>query len=90
MSAVETALEAMLFGSAWYFGYLIILTLTVGLIRAWKWSGVLILPLLFVIETQYYNRLSINPEMVWAMIVTGILILFTAIYTLYEAKQERK
>lgn len=86
---IETTLEALLFGSTWYFGFLIILMFSIGIMKAWKYSGAVLVPLLIVMEVAYYQRVSDTPELVWAMICFFVLILAVASMTVLESTHKK-
>ena len=86
-SEVELALEALLFGSTWYFGILIFMLLSICIMVTWKYAGSLIIPMVVALEVAYYNRLDINGEFVWAMLVLLFLVVGIAIYTVDVVKK---
>lgn len=88
-TVVEQAFEAILFGSTWYFGILLFFALTIGLLKAWKFAGVLIIPMIIALEVQYYNRLDESSgEFAWPMICLLILALATAANTIMSVKKD--
>jgi len=86
MSEVDLALEALLFGSTWYFGILVFITLSVGIIKAWKYAGALIIPMVLALEVAYYNRIGSEPEFIWPMICLLVLVIAIAGYTVNVVK----
>ena len=88
MSEVELALEALLFGSTWYFGILIFIIVSIAIMKMWKYAGGLIIPMIIALEVQYYNRLAESGgEFSWAMIVLLILAVGIALYTISVVKK---
>lgn len=88
-TVVEQVFEAILFGSTWYFGILIFFVLAIGLLKAWKFSGALILPMIIALEVQYYNRLDeSNGEFAWPMLCLLALAIAVAWYTVSNAKKD--
>ena len=88
MSEVELALEALFFGSAWYFGILVFIILAVCLMKTWKFAGALIIPMIIAMEVQYYNRLEETPDFAWCMVVLLFLIVGITLYTISVVKQK--
>lgn len=88
-TVVEQTFEAILFSSTWYFGILIFFALVIGLLKTWKFSGVLIFPMIIALEVQYYNRIDeSNGEFAWPMICLGVLALAVAAYTIMSVKKD--
>lgn len=87
-TVVEQAFEAILFGSTWYFGILIFFALAIGLLKAWKFSGVLIIPMIIALEVEYYNRLDSSGTFAWPMICLLILAMAVGAYTIMNAKKD--
>lgn len=81
-AAVEAALEALFFGSVWYFGILIFIIVALAIMKIWKYAGALIIPMIVALEVEYFNRLDIYGNFIWAMIVLLILALFMAFYAI--------
>lgn len=79
--------EGLLFGSAWYFGILIFFILAIALLKMWKYSGAILIPLLLVLENEYYQRETGSGDMIWPMVCIGFLILSIAVYTVMGAKK---
>lgn len=79
-AAVEAALEALFFGSVWYFGILIFIVIALAIMKMWKYAGALIIPMVIALEVAYYSELDSNPELVWAMIALILLALLMALY----------
>ena len=82
--AVEAALEALFFGSVWYFGILIFIVLALAIMKIWKYAGALIIPMIIALEVAYYSRLSETPEFAWAMLALIILAISMALYAVLE------
>lgn len=83
MSAIiiET-IQALLFGETWYIGLLVFLILAIGFLKMWKYAGAIIIPMIIILETQYYDRVASTPELVWPMAMLLFLALGIALYTL--------
>ena len=79
-TAVEQALESLLFGSVWYFGILIFIILALSIMKIWKYAGALIIPMIVALEVAYYSRLEATPEFTWAMLALLLLAAIMAIY----------
>lgn len=80
MEAVETALEALFFGSVWYFGILIFIILSIAIMKMWKYAVAIIFPFIIAMEVNYYTLLSTNAEFAWAMLSLLMLAVFMAGY----------
>lgn len=87
---LEGYLTALFFGSVWYFGFLIFMAVAFVVLKIWKFSGAIIVPILIIFEIQYYNRLSTNPELSWAMLFCGFLVLTIAGYTIHTLGNRSK
>lgn len=81
-------IEGLLFGSAWYFGILLFFILAVALLKMWKYSGAILIPLLLVLENEYYTRNTVTGDMIWPMVCIGFLILSIAVYTVMGIKKD--
>jgi len=77
---VAEAIEGLLFGSAWYFGILIFIIMSLAIMKMWKYAGALIIPFIIALEVQYYNRLSETNEFAWPMIALLMLAVGMAVY----------
>jgi len=82
LEMVNSAFEALFYGSGWYFGMLIFITFSIGIMKAWKYAGALILPIIVAFEVTYAERLDTNPEFAWNMLVLLFLALGIAYYTI--------
>lgn len=82
-TAVEAALEALFFGSVWYFGILIFIILALAIMKIWKYAGALIIPMIIALEVAYYNLLSESTEFAWAMLALLCLAIGMAIYAVF-------
>ena len=78
--AVEAALEALFFGSVWYFGILIFIVLVIALMKMWKWSVAFVFPMIIALEVAYYNRLDEYGNFIWAMLSLLFLAISMAVY----------
>lgn len=79
---MNAVFESIFYGSGWYIGLLLFITVSIGLMKAWKYAGVLIIPIIVAFEVTYYERLDTNPEFAWNMIILLFLVVGIAIYTL--------
>ena len=79
-AAVEAALEALFFGSVWYFGILIFMVIALTVMKLWKYAGALVIPMVIALEVAYYERLNVYGNYIWAMIALLFLALIMAIY----------
>lgn len=82
-TAVQEALEALFFGSVWYFGILIFIILALSIMKIYKYAGALIIPMIIALEVAYYNQLSETPEFAWAMLALLILAIIMAVYAIF-------
>ena len=78
--AVTAAIEALFFGSTWYFGILIFIILSLAIMRMWKYATGFIIPMIIALEVQYYTRLDEYGNFVWAMLSLLMLAIGMAIY----------
>lgn len=79
--AIEVALEAVFFGSMWYLGIMVFMMLSISIMKLWKYAGALIIPLIVALEVEYYNRLDIYGNFIWAMLILLLLAFGIALYT---------
>ena len=82
MSEIELALEALFFGSAWYFGILVVILLVICIMKTWKYAGALIIPMVIAMEVQYFNRIEETPDFIWCMICLLFLIIGISVYSI--------
>lgn len=87
VAAVEQALEAVFFGSVWYFGILIFIVLALAISKMNKYAGVIVYPMVMGMEVLYYNRISETPDLVWGMISLLLLALMITVYMVWEHKK---
>jgi hypothetical protein len=87
-SIVDAAFESLFYGSGWYFGILLFITFSIGLMKAWKYAGALIIPIIVAFEVTYYQRLDTNPEFAWNMFVLLFLVIGIAVYTVTSMKKK--
>lgn len=80
--AVEAALEALFFGSVWYFGILIFIVLALAIMKMWKYAGAIIIPMIIALEVAYYERLNQYGNFIWAMFALIILAILMAAYAI--------
>lgn len=59
---------------------LLFIILCVGLVKKWKYSGALLVPIIIAMEVTYYDRLE-NGNYIWHMIILLVLAIFIALYT---------
>ena len=84
---IELALEALFFGSAWYFGILVFILLAICLMKTWKFAGALIIPMIIALEVQYYNRIETYPDFAWCMVVLLFLVIGIVAYSISMFKK---
>lgn len=87
MTALESIMEALLFGSTWYFGILIFIALTIAIMKAWKFAGALIIPMIVALEVAYYDRIGATPEFAYPMVLLLLLVIGVAGYSILEIKK---
>lgn len=86
-SEIEIALEALFFGTAWYFGILVVILLVICIMKTWKYAGALIIPMIIAMEVQYFNRLEESPDFAWCMVVLLFLVVGIATYSISMFKK---
>ncbi len=81
LTIVDQAFESLFYGSGAWFGMLLFIILCVGLVKKWKYSGALIVPIIIAMEVTYYDRLDASGNYIWHMIILLVLAIFIALYT---------
>ncbi len=81
LETINSAFEALFYGSGWYIGLLIFIVFSLGIMKAWKYAGALIIPIIIAFEVTYYQRLDTNGEFAWPMLVLLFLVVGIAYYT---------
>lgn len=87
---IDDTLITLFFGDVWYFGFLIFLIIALVALKLWKYAGAILIPIFIIFEQQYYIRLAINPELVWAMIFCGAMIVGIAAFTISLGSKRNK
>ena len=80
--SVSEAFEAFLFGSTWYFGILVFMLLSIGLMKLWRYTGAFIIPIIVALEVQYFQRLDASGTFIWPMVILLILAVFVGFFTI--------
>lgn len=88
MNSVDLAFESLFFGSGSYLGLLLLITIMVSLLHKWRSSGVLILPTIFLLETEYYSRITTSPALVWNMLTMLVMAIFTMAYMIGDMRRK--
>ncbi|MDH7607711.1 MAG: hypothetical protein QHH12_08180 [Candidatus Bathyarchaeota archaeon] len=81
VDAINGAFEALFFGTGSWLGLLLLLSICVGLLTMWKWSGILLLPVTIFLGIEYLNR-----DMAWH----AMIIFFTSIFILFFMVKQYK
>ena len=81
MGVVDEAFEALFFGSGSWLGILLFLSILIGLLLKWKYTGVLILPITIFLGIEYLTY-----DMGWEAIIMFLTSIFTLIYMMKGAK----
>lgn len=87
---ISQIFEELLFGSTWYIGLIIFLILAIALLKMWKYSGAIVIPILLVVEVKYYEHNTVTGDLIWPMIFLGLTALAVAIYTLSLLAKSRR
>ena len=85
---ISSIFEGLLFGSTWYIGIIIFLILALSLMKMWKYSGCIVIPIILIVEVEYYNRGGVDGSFIWPMIILGITALSILTYTISEANRK--
>lgn len=83
MSGFDDIFISLFFGEGMWLGLLLFIGICIGLMKQWRWSGVIILPIIIMMEVEYVDRLVDDQNMGWPITVLLIFALFTALNTLY-------
>jgi hypothetical protein len=79
--AINDAFNALFFGAGAWFGILIVLSISLGLMLKWKYSGTLLLPVTIFMGIDYLTQ---DPAMPWHAI---IMFSSSLVFMLYMVKQ---
>ena len=86
--ALADAIETLFFGEGWFLGLILFIILCVALIRSWKLSGALIIPIIMGLEVAYFERNDIYGSHIWPIIILLVLACFVAMYTLWGKEKK--
>lgn len=75
MGVVDEAFESLFFGTGSWLGLLLFLSILIGLLLKWKYTGVLILPVTVFLGLEYLGK-----DMGWHTIIMFFTGVFTMIY----------
>jgi len=84
MGVVDEAFEALFFGSGSWLGLLLFLTIMIGLLLKWKYTGVLILPITVFLGIEYMEE-----NLGWQSLIMFLTSTFTLLYLIKELKRGR-
>jgi len=82
LSAIDSVMESLFFGSGFILGMAIFMILIVSLALVNKYLGALTFPLLVYLEVEYYDRIVASPNTMryaFGMLICLILLVFIAL-----------
>jgi len=82
LDAVNAAFDALFYGSGMWFGLLLILSMCIGLMLKWKYSGILTAPVTTFLGLDYLSR-----DLGWGAIIMFFTTIFTIIYVYLSRKK---
>lgn len=82
MGVVDEAFEALFYGTGSWLGILLFLSILIGLLLKWKYTGALLLPITIFIGIEYLTK-----DMGWYAIIMFFTSVFTLIYMMKGAKR---
>jgi hypothetical protein len=83
LEAVNAAFNALFYGAGAWFGLLLILSICLGLMLKWKYSGVLFLPVTIFLGIDY---LTYDPPLPWHALIIWSSSLFLLLYMVKQLK----
>ena len=83
LEAVNAAFEALFYGSGAWFGLLLYLSIMLGLMLKWKYSGVLTMGPAIFIGIGYLTH---DPSMPWHALIMWSSSLFLLLYMVKQLK----
>lgn len=81
LEAVNAAFEALLFGSGSWFGLMLMLSICLGLMLKWKYSGVLFFPVMIFLGIEYLGH-----DLPWHALIVWSSSLFLLLYMIKQLK----
>jgi hypothetical protein len=78
---VNSAFESLFFGAGSWFGLLLILSISLGLMLKWKYSGVLFLPVMVFLGLDYLSH-----DLAWQALIVWSSSLFLLLYMVKQLK----
>ena len=81
MSAIDEAFNALFFGAGSWLGILLFLSIIIGLLLKWKYTGALLLPITIFLALEYLAY-----DMAWESIIMLCTSVFILIYMVKGAK----
>ena len=82
MAVVDEAFTALFFGTGSWLGILLFLSIIIGLLLKWKYTGALLLPITIFLALEYLAQ-----DMAWESIIMFFTSVFIMIYMMKEAKR---
>jgi hypothetical protein len=82
LEAINSAFEALFYGSGSWLGLLLFLSIMMGLLLKWKYTGTLLLPISLFLGIEYSNK-----NLGWHAIIMFISAIFTVLYMLKELRR---
>lgn len=84
LETVNSAFEALFYGSASWLGVMLYLGIILGLMLKWKYTGVFLIPITIFIGFEYVNH-----DLGWHATIMFFLSLFTLIYLMKTVRKGR-
>jgi hypothetical protein len=81
LEAVNAAFQALFYGDGAWFGLLLILSICIGLMLKWKYSGVLFLPVTIFLGIDYLDH-----SLPWHALIVWSSSLFLMLYMVKQLK----
>jgi hypothetical protein len=80
----RVVLEDVVFGDLWFMGFLVIAAICILLVRFERYSAIVVIPCLLVLEGLYFTHNDSAGSLIWAMIASLLLIFFVATMSIFE------
>lgn len=82
LEIVNSAFEALFFGSGSWLGLLLLLSIMIGLLLKWEYTGAILLPISIFLGIEYLGK-----DMGWHCIIMFITSTFMLIYMMKKIKR---
>lgn len=79
-----TGFEELMFGDGRFLALLLIILLVVAITVFKKWAGILTVPVVLFLGTQYLSQVQTDGDFVWFAVACFLLI----VYTVWEAVRD--